>query len=607
MDKHDLHAPEDRFCDLIMKGGVTSGVIYPPAICDLAKHYRFKGIGGTSAGAIAAAACAAAELQRRQSGSMAGFQLLSQLPEALIELDGRRRSRLQRLFQPQASCRRLFRALTEPAGQGMFRILGIIRICTTIYWEVALGGVLLFLSGLLIDSWLAAFLLLLVGASTIAGSAIYRDLKRAVENTYGLCSGMTTDPEAGAALTPWLHDLIQRAAGRTPDEQPVTFGDLWHAPGFPPKSIDLTQGAEVARRSIDLKMVVTSLTHGRPYILPHLDPTARLFYRPEELCEYLPETVMRWINEHSLPYSPSTLHSGDPPAEVGLNNGLKEIPAPEDFPILLAARMSLSFPLLISAVPLYAVDYHHPREQRRFGRCIFSDGGISSNFPMHLFDDLLPLWPTFGISLESPRPMQNTLRTFLPRSYWHGTADRWNSFDEESRASSRLAGFLASIVDSMQNWSDNEYARMPGVRDRVVTVRLEPGQGGLNLHMSQSQIVAIAEQGRQAGRTLLDNFLGVQREGITERWDEHRLLRLLVLVRALGPRLAALPASLADNIPYGNSYRDLVARLESQIDVTTMSLLLDAMEKVANEFNSSSLRSAGELYPQPALRIRPTL
>ena len=41
-------APDDRFCDLVMKGGITSGVVYPPAICALAKEYRFKNIGGTS-------------------------------------------------------------------------------------------------------------------------------------------------------------------------------------------------------------------------------------------------------------------------------------------------------------------------------------------------------------------------------------------------------------------------------------------------------------------------------------------------------------------------------------------------------------------------------
>ena len=43
-------------CDLVMKGGITSGVIYPRAVCQLAVTRRLTQVGGTSAGAIAAAA-----------------------------------------------------------------------------------------------------------------------------------------------------------------------------------------------------------------------------------------------------------------------------------------------------------------------------------------------------------------------------------------------------------------------------------------------------------------------------------------------------------------------------------------------------------------------
>jgi predicted acylesterase/phospholipase RssA len=47
-----------RFCDIVMKGGITSGVVYPLAIAILAEDFIFKNVGGTSAGAIAAAAAA---------------------------------------------------------------------------------------------------------------------------------------------------------------------------------------------------------------------------------------------------------------------------------------------------------------------------------------------------------------------------------------------------------------------------------------------------------------------------------------------------------------------------------------------------------------------
>ncbi|HJS72645.1 MAG TPA: patatin-like phospholipase family protein, partial [Vicinamibacteria bacterium] len=60
----DDYSLASRKCDIIMKGGITSGIVYPKAVCRLAVEYRFRSIGGTSAGAIAAAATAAAEYGR---------------------------------------------------------------------------------------------------------------------------------------------------------------------------------------------------------------------------------------------------------------------------------------------------------------------------------------------------------------------------------------------------------------------------------------------------------------------------------------------------------------------------------------------------------------
>src|SRR6185312_12389289 len=93
-------------CDVIMKGGVTSGIVYPTAICELAKTYRFKNIGGTSAGAIAAAIAAAAEYQRTSTQakpSEHGFNELKALPSTLGKLG------LENLFVPQLKTRSLFK------------------------------------------------------------------------------------------------------------------------------------------------------------------------------------------------------------------------------------------------------------------------------------------------------------------------------------------------------------------------------------------------------------------------------------------------------------------------------------------------------------------
>ncbi|QSA98873.1 patatin-like phospholipase family protein [Methylococcus sp. EFPC2] len=90
-------------CDVIMKGGITSGVIYPKLIGKLSETYRLKNIGGTSAGAIAAAAAAAAEFHRHTKNTTDGFAALNQLPgilgNSVTTKDGNR-SRLLTFFQP---------------------------------------------------------------------------------------------------------------------------------------------------------------------------------------------------------------------------------------------------------------------------------------------------------------------------------------------------------------------------------------------------------------------------------------------------------------------------------------------------------------------------
>src|SRR5438270_4611550 len=66
-------------CDLVMKGGVTSGIVYPPVVQTLQPTYRFRSIGGTSAGDIAAAIVAASEFDLKTKD--AGVARLEALQE----------------------------------------------------------------------------------------------------------------------------------------------------------------------------------------------------------------------------------------------------------------------------------------------------------------------------------------------------------------------------------------------------------------------------------------------------------------------------------------------------------------------------------------------
>jgi predicted acylesterase/phospholipase RssA len=107
-----------QYCDLVMKGGIISGVIYPAAAYELAQKYSFKNIGGTSAGAIAAAVVASAELGRR-SGAVGGdfqqktgFDVVKALSTEVAS-----NGKLLKLFTPDRSTSKIFNVALETLGK----------------------------------------------------------------------------------------------------------------------------------------------------------------------------------------------------------------------------------------------------------------------------------------------------------------------------------------------------------------------------------------------------------------------------------------------------------------------------------------------------------
>ena len=162
---------------------------------------------------------------------------------------------------------------------------------------------------------------------------------------------------------------------------------------------------------------------------------------------------------------------------------------------MLAARISLSFPGLISAIPLYAVDTSRKNPaDRKAVRCWFSDGGITSNFPIHFFDSLWPRRPTFA--LDSAAATTPTIRT---RTCTTRPTPRGSATPTEITS---LRGFIGAILDTMEYWADDAQAAMPGYRDRIVEVHLHPDEGGMNLQMPSEVVATVAEKGRQAAEAL---------------------------------------------------------------------------------------------------------
>jgi hypothetical protein len=207
--------------------------------------------------------------------------------------------------------------------------------------------------------------------------------------------------------------------------------------------------------------------------------------------------------------------------------------------------MSLSFPGLISAVPLYKYDYTLPKpggtsERGVLKRCLFSDGGISSNFPVHFFDSFLPSRPTFGISLaEYSEPRHGAARTDLPN-------DRLTDSTLPVRPITGVIGFAMAIVNTAKDWQDTLQRLLPGYSERIVEVRLSREEGGMNLDMDATTIDRIAGYGREAGDRILNEF----------DFDEHRWRRAITTL----PQGEAVMSSIA-------------ARMESDIEPSYETIL----------------------------------
>lgn len=167
----------NKYCDIIMKGGITSGVVYPKAISELAKTYCFQSIGGASAGALAAAATAAAERGRKKG--LDSFGELDKLPDELGKpLFEAGPSRLFSLFKPATAAQPVFNTAIAFLGADEGKPSRVIAAAFSNFKPAALMGalpglllvVLLMLGskGLLLAWGLVAGILLIALGSGIA-------------------------------------------------------------------------------------------------------------------------------------------------------------------------------------------------------------------------------------------------------------------------------------------------------------------------------------------------------------------------------------------------------------------------------------------------------
>jgi hypothetical protein len=267
-----------------MQGGVTSGVVYPGLVCKLAEYYDFQNIGGTSAGAIAAALTAAAEYSRR-NGNQDAFAAVAKVPEWLGgDSKHGSGSNLFSLFQPQPAMAGLFRFATAFLVNSWPRR---IFAWLALFWiEIIIGIIPGSVLGYLASGahgWRFAgivcltVLVCLSGVGVTAAAGLTARLSRLSRSCFGICTGYAPPaPDKPPALVAWLNDKINTIAGK-PDTEPLTFGDLQSA-------------------GITLRMMTTCLTWGRPFTIPFA--TEAFYFKPTEFLKFFPKEIVDWMEKH---------------------------------------------------------------------------------------------------------------------------------------------------------------------------------------------------------------------------------------------------------------------------------------------------------------------
>lgn len=586
-------------CDLIMKGGVTSGIVYPGAIGAITQRYRLRNIGGTSAGAIAAAAAAAMEYGLRSGRNPQAREQMMWLSQQTALRTSTGGSYLQALFHPDPATAPLLHFLMPgPNGRGAAAL--------ALFGQPLAGWLVLSVAPAILVSlafakgplhWSAAaatlvglFCVVMMMLVTI-GALVHRELNqvasRVVDNGLGIMTGMAAsgarvDGVAVPGLTQWLHNNVQALAGRTGGtaEDVLTFGDLW--------TVD-TGAVPSARseRGIDLVLVCSDLNRLESVSFPFLPENHRLYYDPRAWARLFPADVLAAMSPCSW-----GVHDDDMPEGLGytadeicaaaeacgeVGRHLRLLPKGKDLPIIVGARASMAFPGLFTPLPLWLLRWvgqpEVPDERRPILSPVYlSDGGITSNFPIHLFDGAVPNRPTFAVNLLYPgddlsieeyrdidagrsRAVPGNVRTLggteqreteaglinLIMPFVNSDRVRFYKAPASGDPVAQLAGLAMRVVETARTWADVSHYDQTGTRDRVIHIRLSGAEGGFNLDMDAATIASIDNKGSMAGTVLASRFDPRQPTDPLDDpkdprfqldWMNHRLVRMHSFIAA---------------------------------------------------------------------------
>ncbi len=412
----------------------------------------------------------------------------------------------------------------------------------------------------------------------LVGGAASNDPERAAPVADPGYSAMVIPPvTVGANLSDWLSTALGDLSGLGATEV-VRFGDLWLGQEY-------RDGASKARlqevvdqpraRRINLELMTTEVVRRAPYRFPLTADAEQLYFDPADLDGIVPPHVIEAMKGHAAPM----VGVETPFAPTPLT--LYPLPAPYDLPVVFATRASLSFPGLFQAIRLYVVSRGSVPVRTEFGQTIdlaaasdvaiggpsseaavgitypadpapyaqelwFTDGGATSNFPIHMFDTPLPLWPTVGIDLGEYPLGADHQDVYL-------ATDDGSRRDLAHPMKQSMVGFIGAIVGTALNWRDSAQLLMPAFKGRVAVVRQRSYEGGSNLFMRREDVASLALRGAVAGMRLRRRFADDQ------QWRRHQWLRVRVAADNFGGLARSIRTALRD--PW---YHRLIANTDAR-------------------------------------------
>ena len=496
-----------------MKGGITSGVVYPHALCELARDVpvreRRRDVGRrdrrrrrrrSRARPRAAAASRSSQRSRRgsetattSSGSSSrsvGTRRYFRLLAAGARTEGRRRVAARR----RRSARRSF-PLTAVAGVAPGVALARAR---------ALDGTPARSPSARSSPGSSSRC---SGSRVALGLRIALGLPKALgENGFGLCSGLSPRRQRTPGLTPWLADLLDDLAAKD-DERPAHLrrppreghrspgdDDERHPPAPAPDAVvepraPLRPGRAASALSRSGSSPGWRRTRHRRARAATAERTRR---RLDALAPLRPLPAARR------------------PAGGRRGADEPELPAPDQRRSAPRAR--------------------HDEPARRVRRSRRSENGRACRAPARrrrllvlrrrdreqLPGPLLRHAAADAADLRDrprrlpPRPPTRRRRgrrtSTCPRRTSGGLLDTLAPDRPEARDLGSLTGFVSGIVRTMQNHVDATLTHQPGYRDRIVHVHTAPDEGGMNLAMPPDVIEALTLRGQAAGRALVERF-----------------------------------------------------------------------------------------------------